>query len=286
MKKQIINNLLPLLDRAGGIRYVVEPQSPFVMDNPDVLAIVNNSVFGIYVPSSYEKKNIDSFLRRVYTSRLVYARDLKTILLFDDDEKEAPGKKNLWSAFHRILETRHLEEVVSVIDSDRKDTRIKMLSKRVRSYATETYYKYINLGYNTRQYRGKFAEVYSEQWQELPKVQSWADQTRGKGIKSGYYADGSFLFSKSKTKGMSVRESLDGILTYSLFSQYSLDNGQLYIRDDKPQINLLNTDLLVKDEDLMWASSLAYVGVAPVSVDSLQALSEIHKKGLKLFGIE
>lgn len=85
---------------------------------------------------------------------------------------------------------------------------------------------------------------------------------------------------------MSVRESLDGIMTYSLFSQYSLDNGQLYLRKDEPQISLLNTDLLVKEEDVLWASSLAYVGVAPVSVDSLQTLNAIHEEGLKLFGIE
>lgn len=34
-KKCVIGTLLQCLDDAGGIRYVSEPQSPFVMDNPD-----------------------------------------------------------------------------------------------------------------------------------------------------------------------------------------------------------------------------------------------------------
>lgn len=284
-KKCVISTLLQCLDDAGGIRYVSEPQSPFVMDNPDVLAVADNSIFGVFIPSIHEKKNIDSFLRRIYTSRLVYARDMKTILLFDV-ESEGDVNKSLREAFHRVLDTSQVKEVVSVIDSDRRSKDVKMLSKRVRTHATESYYKYVNLGYTTRQYRGKFAEVHSDQWQKLPRVQSWADDRKGKTVKNGYYADGSFVFSKPKPQKMSVRESLDGIMTYSLFSQYSLDSGQLYLRKDEPQISLLNTDLLDKEEDVLWASSLAYVGVAPVSVDSLQTLNAIHEEGLKLFGIE
>lgn len=38
VKKVIVNELIRSLDETGGIRYVLEPQSPFVMDNPDVLA--------------------------------------------------------------------------------------------------------------------------------------------------------------------------------------------------------------------------------------------------------
>ena len=285
MKKGLVNTLLQHFDEAGGIRYVAEPQSPFVVDNPDILAVADSSIFGVFIPSVYEKKNLDSFLRRIYTSRLVYARDMKTILLFDT-ESEGNVNKNLKEAFHRVLDTSQIKEVVSVIDSDRRSKDVKMLSKRVSTHATESYYKYVNLGYTTRQYRGKFAEVHSDKWQKLPRVQSWSDAKKGKIVKNGYYADGSFVFSKQKPKGMSVRESLDGIMTYSLFSQYSLDNGQLYVRKDEPQISLLNTDLLVKEEDVLWTSSLAYVGVAPVSVDSLQTLNVIHEEGLKLFGIE
>ena len=164
MKKGIINTVLHYFDDAGGIRYVSEPQSPFVMDNPDVLAVADSSIFGVFIPSIYEKQNIDSFLRRIYTSRLVYARDMKTILLYDG-ESEGDLNKNLREAFHRVLVTSQIKEVVSVIDSDRRSKDVKMLSKRVRTHATESYYKYVNLGYTTRQYRGKFAEVHSDQWQ-------------------------------------------------------------------------------------------------------------------------
>lgn len=287
MKKQTLNSLIKSLDEAGGMRFVIEPQSPFVIDNPDVLVVADNSLFGIYVPTVFETKTFDSLLRRVYTSRLVYARDMKTILLVDNATKEKLSK-TMHEAFHRIISDNDIDDVISVINSDKHETLTSkmMLSKHVRTYATTSYYKYINLKSASTRFNGAFSKFKPEWWQVAPSVVSWNDENRDKVIKDAYFYDGSIFFSKAKTKTKKVRESLDSIMTYSMLSQYRLDGGQLHVVKKEPQLNLLNTDLPVFGDDVLWSSSLAYVGVAPVSVDSFETLNSIHEEGLKLFGIK
>lgn len=83
-RKEIIHTLEEQLDSAVGVRYIVSPQSLFVMDNPDILATCGNRIFGIYIPTQFELENIDSLYRRIYLSRLVYAHDMRVVLATDD----------------------------------------------------------------------------------------------------------------------------------------------------------------------------------------------------------
>lgn len=85
-RKKIILRLEKQLEDTAGVRFLANPQSLFVIDNPDILATCGNRIFGIYIPTQFELNNIDSLYRRIYLSRLVYAHDMRIILVMDDYE--------------------------------------------------------------------------------------------------------------------------------------------------------------------------------------------------------
>lgn len=283
-KKEIINSLAKQFDEVAGLRFIVNPQSFFIFDNPDIIATSGNRIFGVYIPSKNELENIDSLYRRIYLSRLVYPRDLRIILVSDDDDfiQKSPMLKK---AVHRIANDDEINNVGKMIDGERGNLTRRMLSREVRANAANNYYKYSELlSYIDRTERvNKYKLLRCDDWVSSAPVTRWSNYNKIRTLDDTYETSDAVVFNRKKNKS-SIKQNLDSLLNYALYRQYQFNEGRLYTNTNNNGIWILNTDIFsTTDMDSIGVSTLAYLGILPVSVQSMEDFDKICLTGLNLF---
>lgn len=283
MKKSlIVKSITEALGGAAGLRYVTMPQNPLVADNPDFLIADSGRLFGIYVPSQKEILNTDHLLRRIYLSRLYYANDMRTIILIDQ-ESPLSNLKPLLAAVHYAESFEVIPQIAEFVGrlNNILETR-SMINKHTRKYALETLYKTQGLADIFGSYeQGDYVDLKLDGWNVVDQLSSWSSQ-KLIGLKTAIQQGSTIVYTKKKGS-QSVKDSLDNILTYSLFRKYHLYNGQIYANSkwdaDKP-ISFLNTNLNISSVpgaiDTQMASTLACLGIISsriVSEDMLDFLA-------------
>ena len=282
-RKTIIVRLRKQLENTAGVRSLVNPQSLFVIDNPDILATCGNRIFGIYIPTQFELNNIDSLYRRIYLSRLVYAPDMRIILVMDD-YKSFQKSSQIKYAIHRLVVAEEVDQVASIVESDTSSLSRHMLSRTVRNHAANNYYFYETLlskiKYSVEQ---KYEKLHREDWVEASPVTRWSDNKKIKSLKDTFETQEAIVFNRKKNKS-SIKLNLDNIFNYATFKQYICDNGQLYMNPEDKKMKFLNTDIFtLHNLDSLGGSTLLYLGVLPVSVSNMSQFEDIYCMGLDLF---
>lgn len=282
-KKYIVITIEKQLASTAGVKYLLNPQNFFVMDNPDILVTCGNRIFGIYVPTQFELANIDSLYRRIYLSRLTCAHDMRTILIMPDNDS-FQKLSILKSAVHRVFCGDEVNEVASFVEGDQSNLSKRMLSKIVRAHAANNYYQYEELLSKLPQsFYNKFKILQGENWEQASPISAWSDYGKIQPIRNTFETSDALIFNRKKSK-TSIKRSLDSLLNYTLFRQYFCDNGQLYVNQNETRMKILNTDLFASSGlDSIGISTLAYLGVLPVSIDSLDQFHVICNIGLDLF---
>ncbi|WP_302992913.1 hypothetical protein [Parabacteroides goldsteinii] len=282
-RKKIILRLEKQLEDTAGVRFLANPQSLFVIDNPDILATCGNRIFGIYIPTQFELNNIDSLYRRIYLSRLVYAHDMRIILVMDDYETFQKSSQIKY-AIHRLAVAEEIGQVASIVESDNSSLSKRMLSRAVRSHAANNYYLYemllSKIQYSVGQ---KYEKLHREDWVDASPVTRWSDYKKVKSLKDTFEAEEAIVFNRKKNKS-SIKQNLDSILNYVLFRQYMCDEGQLLINSNEKKLRILNTDMFTSlNLDSIGISTLSYLGILPVYIGNMSQFNNIYSMGLDLF---
>lgn len=273
-KNVIIKSIAEALDHGAGLHFVPMPQNPLVVDNPDFLVADNSRLFGIYVPTQKETLNSDHLLRRIYLSRLYYANDMRTIILIDQDSP-LTNLKPLMGAVHCAETLDVIPQIAQLVGrlNNVIDTR-SMINKRTRHYALETLYRFQGLSEILGPYeQGDYVDLNLDGWNVVDELPSWSSQKQV-GLKTALQLGSTLVFSKRKGR-QSLKDSLENILTYSLFRKYHLYNGQIYANEnwdaDRP-ISFLNTNLNISSVpgaiDTQMASTLACLGIISSRIKS------------------
>lgn len=284
-KSLIVRSINEALGGSAGLHYVSMPQNPLVADNPDFLVADSNRLFGIYVPSQKETLNSDHLLRRIYLSRLYYANDMRTIILIDRNSPLS-NLKPLLAAVHYAESFEVIPQISQFVGSldNVLETRL-MINKHTRKYALETLYKTQGLANILGDYeQGDYVDLKLNGWNVVEKLPSWSSQKQI-GLKTALQLGTTIVYNKRKGS-QSVKDSLDNILTYSLFRKYHLYNGQIYTNSkwdaDKP-ISFLNTNLNISSVpgaiDTQMASTLACLGIISSRIESEGMLDYLAARG-------
>ena len=275
LKESLIEQSVRSLGNTAGVRYYAKPESPFVIDNPDIIATCGNNIFGIFIPSKAELQDIDSLFRRIYVSRLVYARDLRCLLYLETDDIINDFRALKYSC-HRLCFGDEINEINRIVEGDHSNMQRKMLSKGVRCHSANTYYAYMNAIEKTSGLNKVYRNLeLGDLWEPIRQVNRWSDFDKQKSLKTGFESQDSILFQKKKGSS-SFRQSMDNILTYALYRRFLWDDGRLYLSNDAYKVSMLNTDM---ELDIRQLSTLAYLGVLPVSADNEEAISLFQKQG-------
>lgn len=286
MKKSlIVKSITEALGGGAGLRYVSMPQNPLVADNPDFLVADSNRLFGIYIPSQKETINSDYLLRRIYLSRLYYANDMRTIILFNQDSPLS-NLKPLMAAVHYTESFEVIPQISQFVGSLNNvlDTR-SMINKHTRKYALETLYKTQGLSDIFSEFeQGDYVDLKLDGWNVVDALPSWSSQ-RQIGLKTALQQGTAIVYSKKKGS-QSVKDSLENILTYSLFRKYHLHNGQIYVNknwNEERPISFLNTNLNISSVhgaiDTQMASTLACLGIVSSRIESEGMLDYLVARG-------
>ena len=286
MKKSlIVKSITEALGGGAGLRYVSMPQNPLVADNPDFLVADSNRLFGIYVPSQKETLNTDHLLRRIYLSRLYYTNDMRTIILIDRDSSLG-NIKPLIAAVHFAESFEVIPQISQFVGhlDNVLETR-SMINKHTRKYALETLYKTQGLYDIFREYeQGDYVDLKLDGWNVVDALPSWSSQ-RQIGLKTALQQGTAIVYSKKKGS-QSVKDSLENILTYSLFRKYHLHNGQIYVNKNwnkERPISFLNTNLNISSVpgaiDTQMASTLACLGIVSSRIESEGMLDYLVERG-------
>ena len=164
------------------------------------------------------------------------------------------------------------------------ETRL-MINKHTRKYALETLYKTQGLANILGDYeQGDYVDLKLNGWNVVEKLPSWSSQKQI-GLKTALQLGTTIVYNKRKGS-QSVKDSLDNILTYSLFRKYHLYNGQIYANSkwdaDKP-ISFLNTNLNISSVpgaiDTQMASTLACLGIISSRIESEGMLDYLAARG-------
>lgn len=67
--------------------FVISPENPFTIDNPNLIVRQGSILYAVYIPYYNEKRNYDHLLRRLYFSQMAYGTSLVTILLLNEGDK-------------------------------------------------------------------------------------------------------------------------------------------------------------------------------------------------------
>ena len=121
-------------------------------------------------------------------------------------------------------------------------------------------------------------------WNVVDDLPSWSSQKQIS-LKSAFQYGSTIVYSKKKGS-QSLKESLENILTYSLFRKYHLYNGQIYANAnwdaDRP-ISILNTNLSISSVpgtiDTQMASTLACLGIISSRIESEGMLDYLISQG-------
>lgn len=282
-RKTIILRLKKQLENSAGVKFLVNPQSLFVIDNPDILATCGNRIFGIYIPTQFELNNIDSLYRRIYLSRLAYAHDMRIILVMYDYETFQKSSQIKY-AIHRLAVAEEIDQVASIVKSDNSSLKKRMLSNSVRSHAANNYYLYETLLSKIQYSVGqKYEKLRREDWVDASPVTRWSNHEKVKSLKDTFEAEEAIVFNRKKNKS-SIKQNLDNILTYALFRQYMCEDGQLFMNPNEKKMRILNTDMFTSLHlDSIGISTLSYLGILPVSISNMSQFDDIYSMGLDMF---
>lgn len=282
-KKSIEKNLQVGFDKVAGIKTLVNPQNFFVIDNPDLLITKGNFLYGIFIPSKKEIKDIDNLIRRIYLSRLVYANDLRVVLVLEDSSVLIKTPI-LQSSCHLLAMEDQINDIPFIIEGDNSSIQKKMLSREIRCYAANSYYQYSKAFNATYQFANNYSNINpGGNWTKINPIHRWSNIKKEKSVNESFQYEDKILFNKSSKNNKNLKESLNDLMTFALYSKFVMDNGLLY-RKKESNFGILNIELLdlIRQNSLIL-STLAFLGLLPTCVKSMEDVNKITEETYKIF---
>lgn len=278
-RKAIIHRLEKLLEYTAGIRFLVNPQNFFVFDNPDILVTYGTRIWGIYIPTQFEKSNLDSLYRRIYLSRLVYAHDMRIVLVADNYEM-FQNSSLIEYTVHKLIVSNDIDQIISVVEHD-NSCKCSMLSRNVRKHAANNFYQYETILSKIQYSFGQTYEtLHRIDWACASGVTKWSNHAKYI-LKDAFETDEAIIFNRKKNK-TSIKQSIDSILNYTLYRQYRYTDGKLDINHNEKKIRILNTDMFSPlNINSIGVSTLLYLGILPVSIVNTSQFDSVFSKLLK-----
>ena len=288
-KPEIVRFISKDLSGGAGINYLEYPHSPLTADNPDILASVNNRLYGIFIPSSSEYAKPQHLLRRIFNSRLVYPQDLRTVLLF---EESSNIYRNILSLSTHCVEVLNGQSIAHLIESlNSRLSRKDLLSKSVRFHTINRIFKYQQLSHELSDFNTGygFFEIMQDQAKEgglIPPHDWYADRLASP-LQNSYACKDSNVYFKSKNKA-GIKATIDNILTYSFFRRFQFDEHSLHYDNNHDKYSdYLNCDFIDILENRAMANTMFGLGIMPVSLSTstaFNALWDITETRMKHYG--
>ena len=261
-------------------KVVIRPSNVYTIDNPDVLLIASGNLFGIFIPTKSEIRNVDLLVRRIMVSRLAYADHMKTLLLSEDERFLHDNFPLLNRICHRILDNDAVGYRLTFerdrFESDTPDIGFRIRAKQINLYARNL--QIYQLGQEENRPFSSFQ--IDKQYMNGTIAESWSQSKVS--VKDAYLLDELFIAFKRETT-MSFKETFNNLMTLSFFMNYTIhDEGISYRRKELKYPKMINSDfsfLRENDKDpYKYIRVLAFMGLAPIQADSLDICFSIRYK--------
>lgn len=276
-KIDIINLFTEDLSNGAGIKVFAYPQSPLTIDNPDILASVNDRLYGIYIPSSVEYVKPQHLLRRILFSRLVYPPELRSVLLVDETSTAILNNKSI-SISTYCCEVNNGQSISHLIESlNGRLRKNEVLSKAVRFHTINRIFNFQQVFSTLDKHYKEYSVFDLEGGTHLYPQFDWYAERETHPLKNSFtYKESCIHFKSRKSSGL--KESLENILTYSLFRNYQLDSHQLhYDMNRDSSADFLNCDFVNLLQNRALANTLFGQGIIPVSLSSFEEFQAVQK---------
>lgn len=267
----------PILQYAQKV--VLHPSNVYTIDNPDILFIANDNLFGLFIPTKGEIQNVDLLTRRIMVSRLAYVENMKTLLLSEDKSFLDKNFQLLNRICHRIL-NNDANEYRSTFGKNTFASNIPEISAKIRAKQLKLYthnIKIYQLGLDEKRTFSTFS--IDKRFTDRAIVGSWS-QSKIR-VKEAYMLDDFFIAFKRKTT-MSFKDTFNNLMTLSFFMNYTINDIGISYRKALKYPKMINSNFSFIRENgndpYRYIRILAFMGLAPIQADSLNICLNIKDK--------
>ena len=259
-------------------KVVFQPSNVYTIDNPDILFVANGNLFGLFIPSKSEIRNVDLLIRRIMVSRLAYVENMKVLLLLEDVDFLHNNFRLLEQICHRIL--TDTQDCQWMFRSGNFESNIPHIGARIRAKQNGLYARNLRtyeLGLKERQNFSTFP--IDKRFEEKAVAESWSQSRIS--VKDAYMVDDCFIAFKRKTK-MTFKETFNNLMTLSFFMNYSIRDEGISYKKIVEYPKLINCDFPFirenNNDPYKYIRVLAFMGLTPITVNSLDACFSIRNQ--------